>query len=454
MRHASQKDITRRDFLVGAFAAALPILVPRIALPGSTSRPNIIVFLLDDWRWDCLGFLGHPHVKTPSIDAIAAESVVFSNAFVTTSICACSRASILTGQTIEQHGVHNMGVPLPPTARQRIYPTLLRNAGYYTGFIGKWGIGGSLPTNDFDYWDGFAGLGEYFHEGREHLTDRQGESILKFLRTAREPFLLMAHFKAPHWPSEPQPRFAKLYETAEISRPPTAGVKHFISLPEALRRSQYAANHASRMATDAQYLRYLRAYYALITGADAIIGTTADALRQSGVAERTTLLVTSDNGLMLGEHNLVGKSLMYEESIRIPMILRLAESLRGPSPRTVTQFALNIDIAPTILQMCGVPSPLAMRGTSLLEAIANPTTWRKYFLYTFPRRPQPCSGVRTLRWKYTLYGGPRDHEELLFDIENDPREERNLASEPEHQANLIRLRQRTAELLESEQRGA
>jgi arylsulfatase A-like enzyme len=218
--------------------------------PDPSRRPNIILLLTDDQRWDTLGCMGNPIIQTPQLDALAAGGVLFLNNFCTTSICAVSRATFITGQYARRHGIHDFAAELTDEAFAQTYPALLRAAGYWTGFIGKWGIGRSLPADRFDYFEGFAGQGKYFHEvnGQTvHLTRLMADQAIEFLRTRPpdRPFCLSISFKAPHVfdpdvvnPFQYDPAFEGLYSQDEIPPPPKSAPEHFESLPEFTRKSE------------------------------------------------------------------------------------------------------------------------------------------------------------------------------------------------------------------------
>src|SRR5262245_40726033 len=205
------------------------------------SRPNLVFLLADDLRFDGLHCTGNPVVQTPNLDQLAAKGVVFRNMFVTDSICACSRAGFLTGQHVRRHKIDDFAKTFSLDAWKQTYPALLRQHGYRTGFIGKYGIGSKMPEQEFDYWRGFPGQGNYFDNGsREHLTRRMGDQAVEFLRGAKagQPFCLSISFKAPHsqtevpgreYPSDP--RDEKLYAGLQMPAPPTVGEKFFQALP-------------------------------------------------------------------------------------------------------------------------------------------------------------------------------------------------------------------------------
>src|SRR5882724_9682968 len=333
-------NCTRRRFLAGAAAGALP------APSQSSQRPNILFLLADDQRWDALGCMGNRIIRTPVIDRLAAEGVTFYNNFCATAICMTSRASIFTGQLERTHGVSSFQRELSAEAFSRTYPALLRKAGYRTGFIGKFGLGGKLPAAEFDYFKGFPGQGKYVQvvDGKTlHLTDVMGDQALEFLEgsSAEQPFCLSISFKAPHVQDEGQnpatrfvyaPRFEDLYRDSSIPLPKTAGARYFDAMPSFVQTSEAHKRWQMEMSTPEDYQKSVKGYYRLITGVDEVVGSIREALERRELFDNTVVIYTADNGFFLGERELSGKWLMHEESIRTPLIVRdpwLPAALRG-----------------------------------------------------------------------------------------------------------------------------
>ena len=355
------------------------LIVTRLAVRSSAAttelpRPNFVFILTDDLRWNTLGCMGDKVVQTPNIDRLAARGVLFRNSFVATSICCVSRASILTGQHERRHGIGDFRKPLTPAQWAETYPALLRQAGYRTGFIGKFGVGDApaiaAKAADFDYWRGLPGqAGEFFIDPTDpthtHATAKFGDEALEFLKgcDAKKPFCLSLSFNAPHArdgkPREFQPdlRDEKLYADATISYPPTANEQFFKLLPDFVQRSEGRRRWEHRFATDAMFQRTMRDYDRLVTGIDREVGRIVDALAARKLADNTLIIFTSDNGWFAGDRQLADKWLMYEESIRVPLVIfdpRLQPTQRG---RTVDAITLNTDFAPTLLDMAGLPIP-------------------------------------------------------------------------------------------------
>lgn len=423
-------------------------------------RPNLILLLTDDQRWDTLGAYGNPIVQTPQLDRLAGDGVVFDRMFVTTSICAHSRASIFTGQYVRRHGINDFRTPLTEAQLAHSYLGVLKEGGYRMGFIGKWGVG-EPPEGFFDYSTAFPGQGRYWVtvDGRErHLTSVMGDQALEFLEGSSldTPFCLSISFKSPHVqdsydlredPFPFDPALKELYAGLEIPPPKTAESQYFDRLPVFLKNSENRMRWAVRFWGPARYQESVKGYYRLIGGVDVVVGRILDKLEEKGLAGRTAILFTSDNGFFLGEHGLAGKWLPHEASIRVPLIVH---DPRLPADRRGTrrdEIALNVDLAPTLLGLAGLPVPEGMQGRSLVPLLRGdrPSDWRTEFFYEHlfqhPRIP-PTEAVRTQRWKYIRYVDSNPLFEELYDLDRDPLEERNLASDADHHDLLEAMRER------------
>lgn len=446
--------------LLGGCAAPAPELAPA-ELAARTQRPNIIFLLTDDHRSDALGAAGNPIIQTPVLDELARSGVRFQNAFVTTPICMIGRASVFSGQYERRHGIHDFATEFTPEALSQTYPVLLRQAGYWSGFIGKYGVGNVMPTDAFDVWHGFPGQGTYETKDAEggpiHLTRLMGQQAVEFLENAPgdRPFVLSVSFKAPHVQDQdprqfiPDPVDMTMYRDVTIPVPRTATPQHLQALPPFLRAdsTEVRLRWHKRFATPEMYQESVKNYYRLISGVDRVVGDIRETLRRRGLDRNTVIVFTGDNGFFLGEHGLAGKWYGYEESIRVPLIVydpRLPTPLRGRVP---DEWALNIDIAPTLLELAGLSAPAQMQGRSLLPLVWNRpvANWREEFLFEhlFVHRGIPRSdGVVSKRYKYLRYMDQQPLYEQLFDLETDPGETTNLAGSPEHASVLARLRAR------------
>lgn len=430
-------------------------------------RPNIIFLLTDDQRWDAMGAMGNPIIQTPEMDKLARQGIMFRNAYVTTSICAVSRASILSGQYMRRHGVADFGTFFSPEAWQNTYPMLMRKAGYYTGFIGKFGVGRkeTMPAEDFDYWQGIPGQPWYEQEDEngnyKHLTSILGDQSLEFLKGAPKdkPFCLSVSFKAPHV-QDSDPRqflydsaYIDLFANTEMPLPETADPKYWNQFPDFFRTDTNEARRRWRMRfeTPELFQASVKGYYRLIYGVDVVIGRMRKKLEEIGQNENTIIVLMGDNGFYLSEHGLAGKWYGHEESIRVPLVIydpRRPANKRGLEPQ---QLALNIDIAPTLLAYAGIDPPAAAQGRNLLDVVDGKTSdWRSDFYYEhlfgYRGKIPQVEGVVSDSWKYMRFIQPDPPYEELYDIPNDPKEKMNLASDPQHSAMLEKMRSRYEEL--------
>jgi arylsulfatase A-like enzyme len=397
-----------------------------------------LFLLTDDQRWDTLGCVGNRIINTPTIDRIATRGVRFENAFVTTAICCASRASILTGMYTRTHGIDDFTTPLPGPLADQTFTSLLHRAGYRTGFIGKWGLGGELPANEFDYFRGFAGQGKYFPEpndGGRHITLTMGDQAIEFIDgcASNTPFCLSVSFKAPHVQDDDprqflyDPALKNMYSGIRIPRAPASREEDFTALPEFVQESEGRVRWYKQFASETMYEESVRSYYRLISGVDQAVARIIEALERAGLTDNTVVLFTSDNGMFLGEHGMAGKWLMYEESIRVPMIVY--DPRNRPRRSVRDDMVLNIDIAPTILDFAEIAAPRNMQGRSMLPLLGlSSPSWRKEWFYEhhFGNTGDPyipaCEGVRGERYKYARYVDREPEEEFLYDLRRDPHE--------------------------------
>ena len=429
------------------------------AIAQSAARPNFVFLLIDDHRWNALGYMGDKIVQTPNLDRLAARSTVFENCFVTTSICAVSRASILTGQWMRRHGIDDFATGLNGAAWDNTYPALLRGAGYRTGFIGKYGVGNVKETDAkasaFDYWQGLPGQGgKFFFDPKDpthtHATARFGNQALEFISGCQpsKPFCLSVSFNAVHARDhepreyEPDPRDEALYANVTIPRVSLDTEEAFRRLPESVQKSEGRTRWNWRFDNPEKAQGILRDYYRLITGVDREVGRIMAALEEQGLAKNTVIIVTADNGYALGDRGMADKWFMYEEDIRV---MGMIHDPRQPEGRHSKAMVLNVDFAPTMLEMAGVPIPKAMQGRSLVPLVrgGTPKGWRTEFFYehhTKPDRIPRCEGIRTERWKYIRWIDEKPAKEELYDLASDPLEEHNLMAEAKQAATLAELR--------------
>jgi arylsulfatase A-like enzyme len=431
---------------------------------NTTKRPNIIFILTDDQRWDALGAMGNSIIKTPNLDKLASKGALFQNAYVTTSVCAVSRASILTGQYESRHRINNFTTDLSREQVTKTYPILLKENGYKIGFINKYGVGQkNQPKELYDYWTATSKLQPDYEmkdsKGNSiHNTDSVDHDIQKFMDMFgnKELFCLSIGFKAPHEQDGTPPRFIvqerykNLYKDVKIPEPVTADPEYWNNFPNFFRTDENIARERWKplFSTPELYQETVKNYYRLVTGVDEVVGHLVDRLQKLGIADNTVIIFMGDNGFYLGEHGLEGKWYGHEESIRVPLIVydpRMASALKGCKPE---QIALNVDIAPTILCLANVPVPSDMQGQNLMDIIQKKVPERKDFFYehTYQKSPKipQVEGVVTKRFKYMKF--IEHNYEELYDIKNDPHETTNLAKDTKYGEQLKELRARYKEL--------
>ncbi|GFE68569.1 sulfatase [Chroococcus sp. FPU101] len=448
--------IARRKFVQGTiFGATLGIagsLTNKYfsAATENNKRPNFVILVTDDMRWDCLGVAGNRVIQTPNLDALAYDGTLFLNHFVTTSICPSSRASIFTGDYARRHKIWDFDTALTPEQFRLSYPYLLRSAGYETAFIGKWGLGGELAVTEFDYWKGFEGQGYYFEPGQKiHSTQLLTNQALDYFNqySGTKPFCLSLSYKAPHAqdnspePFQIDPKFANLYQDVTIAEISTNTAANFKNLPLFLQESEGRIRWQGRF-NQPEFEESIKQYYRLITGVDDSVRQIVEKLKQLNVYDQTYIIFTSDNGFFLGERGLSDKWFGYEESIRTPLIIR---SPGNPYKQLIPAMTLNIDIAPTILNLAGIDLSESMQGKSLVPLIQEKTEslrdiWFYEHLLNIPKIPK-TEGIRTADYKYLSYLIPNQNYEMLFNLKQDPLEENNLAHLPQYQDKLQEFRQ-------------
>jgi arylsulfatase A-like enzyme len=425
-------------------------------------RPNILFLFTDDQPQNCLGVMGNEHIHTPHLDQLARRGTLFNNAFVTTAICCSNRACMLTGQHMARHGVTDFKTPLSAEAFAQSYPALLRQAGYRTGYLGKYAIGNpsagnrelSLPASKFDTWYGFPQSISFRQqvEGKpRYLTTVMTEKAIEFLQatTPEQPFCLTVAFKEPHGPFNYfDPAAPNAYEDVEIPPPPTFARQDWDAQPKFIRDSLNGSRSLAWLNRRESYQQDIRTFYRTVTRADAAVGIILEEVRRLGLDDNTVVIFSSDHGSLLGDHGLSGKWLMYENSIRVPLIIYDPRVDSKHEVCRADELALSIDLAPTMLALAGLEPPESMQGADLMPIVrGESTSWRSRFYYQHvyntdpPRAPiAKTEGIRTGRWKYIRYPETDPLFEQLFDLQSDPLERTNLASVAEHAAVLNELR--------------
>jgi arylsulfatase A-like enzyme len=403
-------------------------------------RPNIIFLLADDMRYDALGCTGNKIAITPHLDSLAAAGTTFKNSYVTSSICCISRASILTGQYERRHGIDDFSKTFSDSAFKQTYPILLRNNGYYTGFIGKYGVGNSMPVKAFDYWKGFAGHGVYFYQQPGgimlHETALIGNQAQEFITTRdkSKPFCLSISFKAPHSEDgvkenngfRPDPFFNTWYSNTIFPLPHTYADSLYNQFPEAFRKdirnkeNEARVRFSQRFGTYEKFQTSVRAIYRLVSGIDKVVGELRNFLKEQGLDKNTIIVFTSDNGYYMGEHGLEGKWYGHEESIRVPLIVY---DPRLKHRAVAEEMVLNIDVAPTILAWAGISTPAQMQGSAFNHLLQHSSNkWRKEFFYehrydpgSYPVYIPHTAGVVTRRYKYMRYYNDNFSDSVFYE---------------------------------------
>lgn len=432
-------SLSRRSFLELASASAL-------AAAESTPPPNVILLLGDDHRWDALGCAGNPVVRTPELDRLAHDGVRFGNHFCTTPICCASRASIMLGEYAGSHGIYDFATPLNASQARLSYWGQMKQAGYHTGFIGKYGVGNKMPESSFDVWNGFPGQGFYFPKGPNgpHLNHIMRDQANDFIGNAPPgaPFCLSISFKAPHVQDEDPAQYLPSQDTearySGVVIPPLrrAGPTDIDRFPPAIQHSENRRRWGVRFATPDLYQASMKGYYRLITGIDDVIGSLRATLEKRGLAENTVIVYSADHGIFNGEHGFAGKWYGHEESLRIPLIVYDPRQPAVSRGKVVNAMTLNIDLQPTLLELAGLTTSGHAQGKSVSPFLngsspkATTTAARSvwFFEHRFPDGGWiPSSeGIRTERWKYIRYTDNAAPFEELYDLRTDPNETANL----------------------------
>ena len=442
-------------------------------------KPNFLFVLVDDQPYDAVGFSNrYPFLKTPNIDKLAKEGVNVKNFFVTQSICSPSRASFLTGTYPHIHGVNQNNKYVDPDwTNYAPFSTHLQKSGYETAHIGKihmaWKRAKEHIRPGFDYWFSFIGQGQYFNpkvndNGREtqiegYMTDILTDKTVDWLVNKRDPdkpFSLNLWHKAVHEKHLPAPRHEDLFQDDPLPEPPFDTHKEtFKGKPEWLRRKTYGFkwNENDKIPEELpeitwpinkhKYMQLLRSLIAV----DESLGKVIKTLEEIGELENTVIIYSSDNGYFMGEHTFIDKRLAYENSMRVPMIIRYPKLISKSS--VVDEQCLNIDIAPTILDLAGVNKPSYMQGESMLKLISGKKdkSWRKSMLFEYyvddawPYAGPNQVAVRTNEYKL-IDNFLEDDIDELYDLKNDPGEMTNLINDSSYDLVEKELREESIKL--------
>lgn len=430
-------------------------------------KPNILFFLIDDQRNDVLSCEGHPVVLTPTVDKLSANGIKFTNAFVTTSICAASRASIVTGLYESKHNYTFGKDPVKLDYVLQSYPYLLKKAGYRTGFIGKFGFKienqSQMLGEMFDYYEPSPRSVPHFIKqedgSRRHSAEIKGDQAIEFIRNNPDgqAFCLSVSFNAVHavdgnlTPGNeghyPYPAaVADLYEGMTMPEPYLSDPEIFDKHPDFLKTSMNRVRYHWRWDTEEKYQVNMKAYLRMISGYDGVMGRVITFLEEKGLDDNTVIIYSADNGYYMGNRGFAGKWSHYEESLRVPMIIydpRLPAGLKGATP---DEMALNIDIPATILDLAGLEVPGIYQGTSLLPVVLNGKSreWRDNFLceHRLDNEIIPkYVGIRGKRYVYANYYEQEPAYEFLHDLKKDPDELENLAGNQDYQDILEEMRE-------------
>jgi arylsulfatase A-like enzyme len=449
-------------------------------------RPNILYIMADDHASHAISCYGSKINRTPNIDRIGAGGMRLTNCFCTNSICTPSRAAILTGQYSHVNGVYTLADALDP-AHQNV-AQLLQKAGYQTAIVGKWHL--QKNPSGFDYWNILPGQGRYYdpvtitpngnqvHKG--YATDVITDFSLEWLgrRDRERPFFLLCHHKAPHRAWDPDEKHMSLYADQDVPEPDNlydhyenrsqAAAKATLKVGENMTQNDVKEPIPKDLTGDAlrkwAYQRYIKNYLRCIASVDDNVGRVLDYLDKEGLAQDTIVIYTSDQGFFLGDHGYFDKRFIYEESLRMPFLVRYPAEIK---PGTVNDdMVLNIDFAPTFLEYAGGAIPSDMQGRSFRSNLAGktPADWRtsmyyRYWMHLADHGVPAHYGIRTRRYKLAYYYGqplgkrgavdkPTEPEWEMFDLEKDPREMRNVYNDPQYadivkplKAELYRLKE-------------
>ncbi|WP_162418530.1 sulfatase family protein [Cyclobacterium roseum] len=408
-------------------------------------KPNIIFILTDDQRWDALGFAGNDIIHTPNMDKLAAEGLYFENAFVTTPICAASRASLFTGLYERTHDFTFGKPPLQDAYMANSYPNLLKKAGYRTGFVGKFGVKVNEGIEDSIFHQMDKTFWPYLKEveGEEvHLADINGDLAIDFINaSADRPFCLSLSFWSPHaddgaeeqyfWPEY----MDHLYRDVSIPVPETADPSFYDSLPEFLQNTLNRERWYWRYDTPEKHQKMVKGHYRMISTVDSVLSRIRLTLDEAGVADNTVIIFMGDNGYFMGERGYAGKWLLHETSIRVPLIIYDPRQPESKRSKTLSQMVLNVDVTPTILSLAGVTIPDDYQGKSLTPFFeGSPDSWRKgvYLEHRLENNPKllKTSGYRDEEFKFIRYDDSDVIE--LYHHQSDVNEVNNLALEEKY----------------------
>ena len=454
--------------LIVLFVFSFSVISTKGQNKNTNKKPNIIFILTDDQRFDAIGYAGNKYVDTPEMDDLAKSGTYFHKAIATTPICAASRASIWSGMHERSHNYNFQTGNIREEYMANSYPTLLKNNGYYTGFFGKYGVRYDGLDKQFDEYDEYDRNNNYkdkrgyyyktINKDTVHLTRYTRQQAIDFIdknSTNKKPFCLSLSFSAPHahdgapeqyfWQAETD----KLLQNTNVPGPELAEDKYFLAQPKIVREGFNRLRWTWRYDTPEKYQHSMKGYYRMISGIDLEIKKIRQKLKEKGLDKNTVIILMGDNGYFLGERQLAGKWLMYDNSIRVPLIVF---DPRVNKHQDVYEMALNIDVPYTIADLAGVKQPKTWQGKSLMplvnaekKSIDRDTILIEH-IWDFSEIP-PSEGVRTKKWKYFRYVNDKTIEEL-YDLEKDPKEIKNLIGSRKYREVAQNLRLKLDELIE------
>lgn len=443
----------------------LLLLLLHFTLLTAQQKPmNIIFILADDHRYDAMGFMNKVKgLQTPGMDRMAREGAHLKNAFVSTALCSPSRASILTGQYAHSHTVVDNDAPLP--VNLKFFPQYLQQKGYQTAFLGKWHMGntGDAPQPGFDYWLSFQGQGVYnnptFNINGRQIKQAEGSYTTDLLtdyavdwmtkRNKQKPFFVYLSHKGVHAEFQPAKRHEGKYKNLPIVCPPSMYLTatdqskifgivtapqskvNYTDIPQWVRNQRNSWHGVDYMYHgQIPFDQFYHLYFETLMAIDESVERVMNWVKENGLDKNTMVVYMGDNGFSFGEHGLIDKRHAYEESMRVPLLVWAPGMVKPNS--VVEQVVMNVDLAPTFLELAGVPKPEQMQGFSFTKILkGNPTRWQRdkvfyeyYWEAAFPQTPTMFA-VRSDRYKYIYYNGVWDINEL-FDLQADPFEMNNL----------------------------
>ena len=434
------------------------VVVAKPSVDGTSRSPNFLVLLTDDQRTDTLSVYNSDcSIQTPNLDRLAQEGIRFDHGFATSPICSVSRACILSGRYETNARMHQFQTPLPEDVFEQTYPMILGENGYYTGQLGKYGVGiRPEEKKRYDVFEAQERQGPAFREykGRkmhdaEWLTVKTEEFLERVPKG--KPFCLQVNYKEPHPSAGVAPEDAGVLAGHDYPRGPQDTPEAFARLPEFVQKGYGRLCYTEMYNKGGDHNSYMRKYHEKILSVDRSVGQIMQMLHQRGLAENTVVVFLSDHGTHFGEKQLAAKWTPYEQSLRIPFIIH--DPRPGARKGGISdEMVFNIDVAPTLLDLAGVSVPDEMDGTSLVPLIsdARPLTsenWRDHFFYENFCSPSGVRayiprnvGVRTTSMKYVRWTDMEPAIEELYDLRNDPMEMKNLASNPEYREQFAQLR--------------